>query len=84
MKTTQREQILVKLENKEKGNDFILWLENNGYANVQNLNFDSLKIKVIVVDVNAKTFFGTSVTSIACSVSSGNHPVSIANFKQNI
>ena len=84
MKTEQRKQILVELENKEKGNDFILWLENNGYANVQNLNFDSLKIKVIVVDVNAKSFFGTGVTCIACSVSSGNHPVSIDNFKQNI
>ena len=84
MKTTQREQIFVELENKEKGNDIILRLENNGYTNVQNLSFDSLKIKVIIIDVTAKTFFGTSVTSIACSVSSGNHPVSIDNFKQNI
>ena len=84
MKQTQRKQTLVKLESKTKGEAFIKWLEENGYSNVQNLSYDSLRIKILVVDSDSKIFFGTNVTCLAILASSDIHPIDSENFTDSI
>ncbi len=81
MKATQRKQILVRLENKKSGEKFIKFLEEKGFSNVQNLTFDNLKVKVLVVD--SDVFFSTNVTCLASLSSCGITPIRIEEFKQN-
>ena len=81
----QRKQYLVQLS-EAKGNRFIKFLENEGFLNVHNIDFEDLKLKVLVVD--DKKFFGTNVTCLAVLSSKNIRPISIekfvAEYKANI
>ena len=50
---------------KINSNDNIKYLEREGYENVQNISFDGLRVKVVVVDEMKKTFSAISVTCLA-------------------
>ena len=77
----QRRQLLVKLSNKADGENFIEFLENNGLINVHNISYDSLRIKVLVVD--DKEFFSTNVTCLAALASCNIKPITIEEFKDH-
>lgn len=79
MKLTQRTQHLVKLNNAKEGNEFIKYLEQNGFINVQKISFKGLQVKVIVVD-NEK-FWATNITCLAALASSKIYPISVEEFK---
>ena len=80
MRTTQRKQTLVKLENQDQDDKFIAWLENSGFENVQNLTFDKLTTKVLVIENNI--FFGTNATVLACFVNCDVTPITVEQFKK--
>ena len=75
----QRKQFLVKLQDKNDGNQFIEYLEYNGLVNVHNVCFDSLRIKVLVI--HDKKFFSTNVTCLAALASCGIKPIGTDEFK---
>lgn len=75
----QRKQFLVKLQDENEGNQFIEYLEYNGLVNVHKVSFDSLRIKVLVID--SKKFFSTNVTCLAALASCGIKPISVNDFK---
>lgn len=75
----QRKQYLVKLENATEGKKFIKYLEVNGKRNVYNINYEDLRIKVLVVD--EKVFFSTNVTCLSAAAIIGIKPISIDEFK---
>lgn len=75
----QRKQFLVKLENENKANKFIKYLENNGFLNVHNITFNKLRIKVLLVNKNE--FFSTNITCLAALSNYGIKPISIDEFK---
>ena len=75
----QRKQYLVKLDNATNGNNFISYLEKNGFKNLQNLNYEDLRIKVLVIDQNK--FFTTNVTCLSAAAMVGIKPISIDDFK---
>lgn len=75
----QRKQYLVKLTNSDEGKQFIDYLENNGFLNVHNITFDTLRIKVLVVDKSE--FFSTNVTCLAALAGCGIKPITIDEFK---
>ena len=75
----QRKQYLVKLENATEGKKFIKYLENNGKRNVHNINYEDLRIKVLVVDENV--FFSTNVTCLSAAAIVGIRPISINEYK---
>ncbi len=79
MKQTQRKQHLVKLNNAKEGNEFIEYLEQNGFDNIHNLSFENLRIKVI--GVTDKKFGAVSVTCLAALASSKIYPISVDEFK---
>lgn len=74
----QRKQFLVKLPNEIKGNEFIKYLEKHGFENAHNINFDSLRVKVLVID--DKKFFSTNVTCLAALASCNIKPMTIDDF----
>ena len=74
----QRKQFLVKLQDQSEGDNFIQYLENNGYSNVHNVSYDSLRIKVLVVDKNV--FFSTNATCLAALSQSGIRPIGVDDF----
>lgn len=74
----QRKQYLVKLSNEIEGNQFIKYLENNGFDNVHNIDFERLRIKVLVVD--GKSFFSTNVTCLAALAGCQIKPISTNDF----
>lgn len=74
----QRKQYLVKLASKAEGDQFIDFLEQNGYKNLTNVLYDTLKVKVIVVDNNH--FYPSNVTSLAALASIGEKPISVSEF----
>ena len=74
----QLKQTLVKLIGKNEGDAFIKFLENNGFSNIQNLSYDRLKIKVLVVD--KKEFFGTNVTCLSALAMFGIKPIDTKQF----
>jgi len=74
----QRKQFLVKLPNEIKGNKFIKYLEKHGFINVHNVTFDSLRVKVLVID--DKKFFSTNVTCLAALASCNIKPMTIEDF----
>lgn len=82
MKHNQRKQVLVKLTNSKEGKEFIDYLENNGFINIHNISFDSLRVKVIVVDTDK--FWSTNITCLAAVASCGIKPISIEEFKNII
>ena len=75
----QRKQFLVKLQNENEGNQFIEYLEYNGLVNVHNVCFDSLRIKVLVID--DEKFFSTNATCLAALASCGIKPIGTDEFK---
>ena len=74
----QRRQFFVKLQDKNQGDQFIKYLESNGYENIHKLSFDNLRIKVVVID--NKVFFSTNATCLAALSQSGIRPISIDDF----
>lgn len=74
----QLKQTLVKLTNKNEGDSFIKFLENNGFSNIQNLSYDKLRIKVLVVD--KKEFFGTNITCLSVLAMFGIKPIDTKHF----
>ncbi len=74
----QRKQFLVKLSNESEGNQFIQFLESEGFENVHKISFDKLRIKVLVVD--DKKFFATNVTCLAALAGSNIKPICIDEF----
>ena len=79
MKQTQRKHQLVKLNNAKEGNEFIEYLEQNGFINFHNICFDNLRIKVI--GVGEQKFGAVSVTCLAALASSKIYPISVEEFK---
>ena len=79
MNNLQRKHILVKLANAYEGEDFIDLLESKGLANVQNITFDKLNIKVLAV--GKKEFFALNATCLAALANSGVKPISVEEFK---
>ena len=75
----QRKQFLVKLQDENEGNQFIEYLEYNGLVNVHKVSFDSLRIKVLVID--DKKFFSSNVTCLAALASCGIKPIGTDEFK---
>ncbi|MGN0804132.1 MAG: hypothetical protein ACI4MS_01995 [Candidatus Coproplasma sp.] len=55
-------QLVVRHENNQKVFDY---LTNLGFANVQNLTAQDYSFPVIVLDLTAKTFFGTNTACMA-------------------
>ena len=82
MKEAQRKQHLIKLNDKKETEDFFKFLEQNSYKNIQNLSFESLRIKVVVVDHNQ--FFATNATCLAAAVTKGLRLISVKQFKQKL
>jgi hypothetical protein len=76
----QRKQLLVKLTNKNEGDEFINYLLDEGFKNIHNITFDNLRIKVIVVDSNV--FFSPNATCLAGLSSCGIKPISVCKFKE--
>lgn len=74
----QRKQFIVKLENEKAGNKFIKFLEAHGFCNIHNINFDSLRIKILVIDDTV--FFSTNTTCLAALSSLKIKPMSIKDF----
>ena len=74
----QRKQFLVKLPNELDGNKFIKCLEKKGFLNIHNISFETLRIKVLVID--DKKFFSTNATCLAALSSCGIKPISIDDF----
>jgi len=79
MKQTQRKHHVVKLNNAKEGDEFIKYLEQNGFINVHNLSFENLRIKVI--GVGDQKFGALSVTCLAALASSKIYPISVEEFK---
>ena len=69
----QRRQILVQLSNKDTGQQFIDFLEKNDFENVHNITYDTLKIKVLVIE--NKKFFSTNTTCLAALAGCGIRPL---------
>lgn len=82
MKETQRKQHLVKLNEKKETEDFFKFLEKNGYKNIQNISYESLRIKVVVIDRNQ--FFATNTTCLAAAATKGLKLISIKQFKDKL
>ena len=74
----QRKQYLVKISNKNEGNKFIKYLEDEGFENIHKVTFDKLRVKVLVID--SKTFFSTNTTCLAALASCKIKPLSIKDF----
>ena len=74
----QRKQYFIKLSNKTDGNKFIEYLESKGYENIHKINYEKMKIKVLIVD--DKKFFSTNVTCLAAMASCKINPISIDKF----
>ena len=79
---TQRKQYLVKLISQAQGNEFIKFLEANGYYNSHNIKFENMHIKVLVID--EKSFFTTNATCLAAAVNCGIKCISVEEFKKLI
>lgn len=79
MKNSQRKQVLVKLADLKEGDEFIKYLESNGFLNIHNITFSNLRIKVLVVDNNK--FFSTNITCLAALATCGIKPISVDEFK---
>ena len=56
---------IVKMENAKEGKLFFDYLEAQGFNNIQNLDYESLSTKVLVVNDSEKYFFGINVTGLA-------------------
>lgn len=80
MKNSQRSQELVKLSTEKEGEEFISFLEHKGLLNVNHINFDSLIIKVLVVDKNK--FYPANVTALAALTNCGIKPITTDEFKE--
>ena len=78
MKSSQRKQAIVKLNNKEEGEIFIQQLEKFGLKNVHHITFENLRIKVLVV--THTEFFSINTTCLAALVSSGIKPISVDEY----
>lgn len=76
----QRKQYLVKLDNSNEGRTFINYLEQNGFKNLQNLSYETLRIKVFVIQ--KYEFFTTNVTCLSAAAMVGIKPISIDEFKE--
>ena len=63
---------------KVNSNENIKYLEKAGYTNAQNISFDGLRVKVLVVDELSKVFYATNVTCLAAFNGKGN----ILNFEE--
>ena len=74
----QRKQFLVKLSNESEGNQFIQFLESEGFENIHKITFDRLRIKVLVVDGTA--FFATNITCLAALAGSNIKPIGVDDF----
>jgi len=74
----QRKQVLVKLPNEIEGNQFIEYLESKGFVNVHKIDFNKLRVKVLVIE--GYNFFSTNVTCLAALASCKIKPVSIDDF----
>ena len=57
----EKNTFLLKIDKEQD----IKYLERYGYENVQNVSFDGLRAKIVVVDEMQKTFFPISVTCLA-------------------
>ena len=57
----EKNSFLLKVDKEED----IKYLERYGYENVQNVSFDRLRAKVLVIDEMGKTFLPISVTCLA-------------------
>ncbi|MGN0807420.1 MAG: hypothetical protein ACI4MN_03105 [Candidatus Coproplasma sp.] len=55
-------QLIVRHENNQNVFDY---LANHGFANVQNLTVQNYSFPVIVLDLTAKTFFGTNTACMS-------------------
>lgn len=59
MKNTQ---LVVRHENKQ---EVLYFLTEHGFSNVQNLSVQNYSFPVIVLDLTAKTFFGTNTACMS-------------------
>ena len=57
----KKNTFLLKLNSKEN----LKYLERAGYENVQNITFENLRVKIVVVDDFEKTIMPISVTCLA-------------------
>ena len=74
----QRKQFLVKMQDKNEGDQFIQYLESNGCQNIHNISYDTMRIKVVVINNNV--FFTTNATCLAAIAQAGVHPISVAEY----
>ena len=81
MKNTQRNQYFVKLKNYDEAKNFIAYLEENGFNNCHQIQFNNPKIRVIVVDLQDLIFFAPNVTCLAAASSMGMKCISVDEFK---
>ena len=75
-------QYLVSVRSQKDMERVILYLENNGYKNPQNLTAENYAFPVLVVD--DERFFGTNATCMAASVSCGKRVVSFNEWLKTI
>lgn len=57
-------QLIIRHENNQEVFDY---LANHGFANVHSLTAQNYSFPVIVLDIAAKTFFGTNTTCMAAT-----------------
>lgn len=81
MKNSQSRQFLVKLNDDKEGNEFIDYLEEKGLKNIHKIRYESLRVKVLVVD--DKSFGSTNITCLAAAASCGIKAISVEDFKNN-
>ena len=75
-------QYLVSVRGQKDMERVILYLENNGYKNPQNLTAKNYTFPVLVVE--DERFFGTNTTCMAASVSCGKRVVSFNEWLKTI
>ena len=63
---------------KVTSDENIKYLERAGYKNAQNISFDGLRVKVVVVDEFSKSFYAINITCLASLNGKGN----ILNFEE--
>lgn len=74
----QRKQFLVKMQDKNEGDQFIQYLKSSGCENIHNISYDTMRIKVVVI--NDKVFFTTNATCLAALAQAGVHPMTVADY----
>lgn len=57
----KNKSFLLKLNSKEN----LEYLEMAGYKNIQNITFENLRVKIVVIDEYEKTIMPISVTCLA-------------------